>query len=91
MADFAITVPAIEGVNDMGALICLSFVDNLSRPLVEQLHAAEQGVLLELNEASVKPGGCRRDDRNNALLEEVRFPEKLVVNRSAEALTTAKA
>lgn len=88
-------------------------------------HAAEQRVLLELNEASVKPGSYRRDGRANALrmlalcerygaqvlvssdahvasdvlrhgsalalLEEIRFPEELVVNRSVEALTAALA
>ena len=88
-------------------------------------HAAEQRVLLELNEASVKPGSYRRDGRANALrilslcehygakvlvssdahvasdglrhgsalalLEEVHFPEELVVNRSVEALTAALA
>lgn len=88
-------------------------------------HAAERSVLLELNEASVKPGSYRRDGRANALrmlalcehygaqvlvssdahvasdvlrhgsalalLEEIRFPEELVVNRSVEALTAALA
>ena len=88
-------------------------------------HAAEQRVLLELNEASVQPGSYRRDGRANALrilslsehygakvlvssdahvasdvlrhgsalalLEEVHFPEELVVNRSVEALTAALA
>lgn len=86
-------------------------------------HAAQHGVLIELNEASVKPGSYRKDGRANAaqilalcqrygaqvlvssdahvaadvqrhdhalaLLEELRFPEELVANRSVDALMAA--
>lgn len=85
--------------------------------------ASQQRVLLELNEASVRPGSYRRNGRENAiamlrccekhgtkvllssdahvecdilrhasalqLLEELSFPDELVVNRSANALLAA--
>lgn len=87
--------------------------------------AALHGVMIELNEASVRPGSYRKNGRQNAitlleccahygtsvvvssdahvasdllrhhhalaLLEEVHFPEKLVVNRSVQALEAALA